>query len=99
MIRKTPSARPGYVLVTFELPSGIWAESVHLVGDFNDWSQVSHPLSRGRDDGDWTITLELATGREFQFRYLVDGRDWHNDWNADKYVPNTFGGDNSVVIT
>jgi len=41
----------------------------------------------------------LSAGREYQFRYLVDGQDWYNDWQADKYVPNNFGGDNSVVVT
>jgi hypothetical protein len=30
---------------------------------------------------------------------LVNGAEWHNDWQADKYVPNPFSGDNSVVIT
>jgi len=99
MITKTPSSKPGYVLVTFELPSAIWAEKVTLVGDFNDWNRASHPLRQSRDDSVWRITLELPRGREYQFRYLVNDTDWHNDWQADKYVPNPFGGDNSVVMT
>lgn len=99
MIKKRPSGKKNTVLVTFELPPAIWAETVHLVGDFNDWNQNSHPLKRGRDDDTWQITLELERGREYQFRYLVNGTDWHNDWDADKYVPNPFGGDNSVVVT
>ena len=41
----------------------------------------------------------LPKGNEYQFRYLVNGRDWHNDWHADKYVPNKYGSDNSVVVT
>ncbi len=99
MITKTPSSKPGYVLVTFELPSAIWAEKVNLVGEFNDWNRASHPLQQSRDDSVWRITLELPRGREYQFRYLVNDTDWHNDWQADKYVPNPFGGDNSVVVT
>jgi len=31
------------------------------------------------------------------FRYLVDGERWENDWAADAYVPNPFGGEDSVV--
>ncbi len=56
-------------------------------------------MTQGRDDPTWHITLELDQGREYQFRYLVNGTDWHNDWHADKYVPNRFGSDNSVVVT
>jgi 1,4-alpha-glucan branching enzyme len=86
------------VLVTLQLPGSIWAESVHLVGDFNDWNRSSHPLARG-SSGDWSITLKLDRGRTYQFRYLVNGTHWQNDWNADRYMPNPFGGDNSVLET
>ncbi len=86
------------VRVTFRLPSTIWAESVHLVGDFNDWSRTSHPLQRTRD-GEWEISLVLDQGKSYQFRYLVNCSDWQNDWNADRYVSNPFGGENSVIET
>ncbi|MCC7352249.1 MAG: isoamylase early set domain-containing protein [Anaerolineae bacterium] len=99
MITKTPSSKPGYMLITFELPSAIWAEKVSLVGEFNDWSRTSHLLRQSRDDSAWRIILELPAGHEYQFRYLVNDSDWHNDWHADKYVPNPYGGDNSVVAT
>lgn len=99
MIRKAPSHRAGKVLVTFEFPLDIWAESVHLVGDFNDWNETSLPLTQSRQDEQWRITLELDAGKEYQFCYLVNGTDWHNDWHADKYVPNPHGADNSVVVT
>lgn len=85
--------------VTFELPDGIeGAEKVHLVGDFNDWNETSHPMEQ-KKGGKFTLTLDLALNREYQYRYLVNGKDWHNDWNADKYLPNPFWGDNSVVST
>jgi len=99
MIRKTLSAHSNKIVVRFELPSAIWADSVCLVGDFNNWNQRSHPLIRDRYDGTWYIILELERGKEYQFRYLVNGREWHNDWHADRYVPNPYGGTNSVVYT
>lgn len=100
MILKESCPRPDKVLVTFQLPSCIWAESVYLVGDFNGWNRRSHPLLHGRtDDGTWQITLELDKGKTYQFRYLINGRDWQNDWNADNYAANPFGGDNSVLET
>jgi hypothetical protein len=43
--------------------------------------------------------LELEPGREYPFRYLVNGEHWCNDWHADAYVPGDFGEDNCVVVT
>lgn len=98
MIVKEPSQNPGKVLVTFEFPAAVWAKEVYLVGDFNDWNQQSTPLIQ-RKDGAWQVQMELLRGREYQFRYLVNQETWHNDWHADKYVPNIHGSDNSVVAT
>ncbi len=83
--------------VTFSLPTAVQAESVHLVGDFNDWDEQSTPMKKQKD-GSFKVTLNLKTGREYQFRYLVNGSEWHNDWQADKYMPNPYIGDNSVVV-
>ena len=99
MIIKQVGTKPNKVQVTFRLPSSIWAETVHLVGDFNGWNRRSHPLTHSRDDGSWEIVLEFDQNRTYQFRYLVNGVDWQNDWNADRYVPNPFGGENSVLET
>ncbi len=84
--------------VTFYTPTAIEAEEVYLVGDFNDWDEEATPMSKLKD-GRFKVTLDLDKDDEFQFRYLVDGTEWHNDWEADKYVPNPFSGDNSVVST
>ena len=99
MIRKSSSNRPGFVRVTFELPSAVWAERVALVGEFNGWDHHRDLLTQDHSDAIWRITLELETGRQYQFRYLVNGADWHNDWSADAYQPNPQGSDNSIIIT
>jgi 1,4-alpha-glucan branching enzyme len=86
--------------VTFEVPAGVadGAEEVYLVGDFNNWDERATKME-AKKGGRFTITLDLDLNREYQYRYLVNGKDWHNDWEADKYVPNPFSGDNSVVST
>jgi 1,4-alpha-glucan branching enzyme len=99
MIYKEPLPDGQHVRVTFELPSAIWAERVNLVGNFNNWDTTTDEMRQSRSNGNWRITLDLEAGRSYQFRYLVNGRDWHNDWHADKYAPNEFGTDNSVVVT
>lgn len=95
MIVKRDGRRPSTASVTFVLPDTIWADSVHLVGDFNNWNCHSHPLVRV--NGRWQVTIELPQGGLYQFRYLLDGAHWCNDWNADQYAANPLGGDNSVL--
>ena len=87
--------------VTFRLPkeAGINAEKVHIVGEFNDWNVEATPMKKLKN-GSFTATLDLESGREYQFRYLVDGSKWENDRKADKYVKSPFGdSENSVVST
>lgn len=86
----------GKVEVTFNMPALEGVTHLYLVGDFNDWSIVSHPLTRD-SDGSWVITLPLDENRSYQFRYFDNNGHWHNDWQADAYVPNQFNGDNSLV--
>jgi len=85
--------------VTFRVPSELAndAARVALVGDFNDWDPRTLPLERLKS-GEFKITVDLEAGREYQFRYLIDGQTWQNDDDADRYVPSGFAGtDNSVV--
>src|SRR5690606_11055332 len=84
--------------VSFKLPAELAknAETVAIVGEFNDWSPSNHIMD-GLKDGSFKITLDLETGRPYQFKYLVDGTEWINDDAADAYVANEFNGENSVV--
>ncbi len=86
--------------VTFELPEGIaeGAQTVYLAGDFNNWDERATEMEKKRGNR-FTITVDLDLDREYQYRFLVNGTDWQNDWEAEKYVTNPFSGDNSVVST
>jgi hypothetical protein len=85
--------------VTFRLPKEAAQEAqvVMVVGDFNGWSTTETPMKRLRT-GDFMLTLEFPRNREFRFRYFIDGSRWENDWNADRYFPNPYGGEDSVLI-
>jgi 1,4-alpha-glucan branching enzyme len=98
MLKKQPLKSKPICKVTFYSPAQVEAETVHLVGDFNEWNETSLPM-KPLKDGRFTLVLDLEAGKEYQFRYLVNGTEWHNDWEADKYAPNPFSGDNSVVTT
>ncbi|MEO5358932.1 MAG: isoamylase early set domain-containing protein [Nitrospirota bacterium] len=68
------------------------AVTVAIAGDFNAWNTSSHMMRQSRN-GNFTITIDLDADKDYQFKYIVDGRRWENDWNADRYE-----ADNSVVV-
>lgn len=85
--------------VTFTLPkeAAEGAQEVRILGDFNGWSwEKGTPMKAGRKE--YKATLELETGKTYQFRYMIDQQRWENDHAADAYAPNEFGEENSVVI-
>lgn len=74
------------------------AKTISIAGDWNSWSSTEQQLKKGKT-GDFSISVKLETGKEYQFRYLMDGSRWENDWAADKYIPAPYSStDNSVVI-
>ena len=48
------------------------AQSVSILGDFNDWQPNANPMRR-QTDGIWTAQLALHHGHH-QYQYLVDGQ-------------------------
>jgi len=50
-----------------------------------------------RKDGRFSTTISLAAGRPYRFKYLLNGNQWKNDVDADDYVPNEFGTQDSLV--
>ena len=74
------------------------ADSVHLVGEFNNWSKQKTSMKKLKN-GSFTITLDLDRDREYQFRYLLDKQTWINDTDADKYAPSGFAGTQNSVVS
>ena len=96
-IRKFPTTGP-ICRVRFTLPqeAALEAETVCVVGEFNDWSPGAAPMKR-RTNGDFSVILDLERGRCYRFRYLIDGCKFENDWRADRYEANPYGSEDSVV--
>jgi 1,4-alpha-glucan branching enzyme len=72
------------------------ASSILLVGDFNNWQIGETPLKKAKT-GVWSVSLDLEAGKDHQFRYLIDGTNWENDPEADKFIPSGLGSENSVI--
>lgn len=85
--------------VKFVAPEALAKESkkIYLAGEFNEW-KYEETLLKKQKNGTFATTLDLGTGSEYQYRYVLDGERWENDFDADKYVPSNVGVDNSVVV-
>jgi hypothetical protein len=71
------------------------AQSVALVGDFNDWNLSTTSLARQAGDGIWWVTVKLPPGR-YRYAFVVNGTTWQSDPNAPG-SEDEFGRPNSVV--
>jgi Glycogen recognition site of AMP-activated protein kinase len=73
------------------------AQSVHVVGSFNDWRPGSIPLEDVDQDGVWRTTVVLPAGA-YEYMFVVDGERWVPDHLAERLVADQFGRENSIVI-
>lgn len=94
-MKKTYNKNRSKCRVTFELPSEVEAEKAAVCGDFNDWDREKHMLVK-RKDGRFSTTITLEPGK-YHYRFWLDDSRWENDWNAEEYVPNEFGSEDSIV--
>jgi len=72
-------------------------KSVALAGEFNDWKPVSMKLIK--KDKSFRTKIRLPKGGEFKFKYLLNDKEWENDYKADRYIANSLGTEDSIVST
>ena len=70
------------------------AESVSVLGDFNEWDEKKHVMQRDAQNI-WRKTAMLAPGT-YEYRFKVDER-WENDPQNDNFCINSFGTRNNVL--
>jgi hypothetical protein len=98
VIKQSPVKGKAQVKVSFILPSDAVTGQVSVVGDFNGWDPLAHPL-RVRSNGTRSVAVTLPAQRRFAFRYLDEAGRWLDDDQAHGYEENGAGGVNSVVTT
>lgn len=96
MAKKTYGKSTKTCRVTFELPAEVSAQAASVCGDFNEWSPTANPMIR-RKDGRFSLTLPLPVEQTYRYRFLLDGERWENDWEAEMYVNNAFGTEDSLI--
>ncbi|MGX9416468.1 isoamylase early set domain-containing protein [Vibrio sp. RC27] len=97
MINKRFFKTKDEVEVTFELEVQDAASKVSIVADFLEWKP--EPMKKMAKRPVYKFKVRLPKNGEFQFRYLLDDQQWMNDPNADNYISNGLGEDNSLVTT
>jgi 1,4-alpha-glucan branching enzyme len=96
MVKKAYTKTGRSCRVTFRLPDKIHAQKVALCGEFNDWDATAHPMKK-RKDGGFSLTISLKPGRSYRYRFLLDDERWENDWDAEAYEANPYGGEDSII--
>jgi hypothetical protein len=67
---------------------------VFVAGDFNCWNPGANLLRRRGSVR--SVSLTLATGRRYAFRYYQGGR-WFNDKEAHDYEATGYGQTNGII--
>lgn len=100
MIKKQVLKSKPECKVTFSLDKkhAQGAQKVNLVGEFNNWSETETEMTPLKSGG-FKAVMSLPVGRDYQFRYLIDGKTWINDENADTYVDSGIAGEENGVVS
>jgi 1,4-alpha-glucan branching enzyme len=96
MVTKEFTPKRTICKVTLSVPAEWANKKVAVAGDFNNWDTKADKLKKKKDS--WETTLRLKPENEYKFKYYIDGERWENDAAADKYVPNEFGTEDSVIV-
>lgn len=82
-----------YVQFRIEAPG---ARSVAVAGDFTEWSP-RYDLQDADGDGVWTGRVAVRPGVH-EYMFVIDGREWVTDPDADRYADDGFGNRNAVMV-
>ena len=94
-IKKQYLKSDGICKVTFSLKEKVNSiGSVRIPGDFNDWDTNCEPMTKLKTGG-FTQTINLKSGKDYQFKYLINDSVWANDPESDEFVPNYLGNGNT----
>lgn len=86
------------VKLTFALSLEFHPEQVSVVGDFNGWDPLVHPLKK-RSNGTRSVVVTVPADGIYRFKYLDDHGRWFLDPDVSEVEINEYGEANGVVTT
>ena len=96
MLKKHFTKTGQYCRVTFKVLPNVEARNVMLCGDFNDWDKQA-TVMRQLKDGSFSVTITLPANHSYRFKYFLGAHHWENEPEADGYVRNDFGSEDSLI--
>lgn len=81
--------------VTFSVPAKE-ANSVAVVGSFNEWNTEATTLKKQKN-GVFKTTVDLEKDTSYEFRYVVDGQ-YVNEEQADAYAWSDYAAADNCVL-
>lgn len=81
-------------------PMGSTPKTVHLAGSMNGWPGTlaagGWPLAYDAGSGVWTLRRAMDVG-SYQYKFVLDEKDWIADPENPSSIPDGFGGKNSLL--
>ena len=96
MLKKNYTKTGQFCRVTFKVSPDVDAKNVMLCGDFNDWNKKAIVMKHLKD-GSFSVTITLPANNLYRFKYFLGADIWENDRDADGYIRNDFGSEDSVL--
>ncbi|MGM0432965.1 MAG: hypothetical protein ACQEQU_09655 [Spirochaetota bacterium] len=93
----SPNESEELVSVRLELTAE-QAETVAVVGDWNDWDPEAQKLQKTNQGDTWEIEIKVEPNAEYRYQFIVDHAEWIPDPDAPVQVEDGFGGVNSVLV-
>jgi 1,4-alpha-glucan branching enzyme len=78
MIKTQTLKKTGETKVTFVLHADDDRLPASVVGDFNGWNPMAHPLRR-RSNGTASVAVVIPAGAQYEFRYLGANDRWFDE--------------------
>ena len=72
------------------------ANSVHLAGDFNNWSSSENQFIKN-DVGLWCAEIKHLASGKYRYKFVIDGTIWKEDTSNGMKEEDSFGGFNSIL--
>ena len=95
--QKSTKSKGSKVRVTFTIAAIDGCSCLYLVGRFNEWNESVYRMQRA-NDGMWSLTLELESGRKFQYGFRTNDGTWLKDPTA-PHACRPFESETSLVST
>ena len=97
MLRCTNARGGDAVKVTFALPAAETDVAVSVLGDFNGWDPLAHPMKK-RSNGTRSATVEVPVGQAVRFKYLAADGSWFCDPDTETVVHDEYHTVDSLLV-